>query len=155
MELKLEENRKKKVLYLTNIESPYRVSFFNELSKECELTVLYEREKSKNRDEKWSKSQKGQYKKICYKGLNIANENAFSVRFILEIFYSYDEIIVGCYNSPVQMVAILLMRLLHKKYMVNIDGESFIKDNNWKSYLKKFFLKKCLYLCHPFRAWHT
>ena len=21
--------------------------------------------------------------------------------------------------------------------------------------LKKFFLKKCLYLCHPFRAWHT
>ena len=141
MDLWSEKNKKKKILYLTNIESPYRTAFFNEFSKACELTVLYEREKSKNRNEKWAKSITAQYKKLCFGGLNISNENAFSLRFILEIFHSYDEIIVGCYNSPIQMVAILLMRLLHKKYIVNIDGEVFITNSGMKSYFKKFFLQ--------------
>ena len=35
-----------KILWLTNIPSPYRVDFFNELGKYCELTVLFERETS-------------------------------------------------------------------------------------------------------------
>lgn len=33
-----------KILWLTNIPSPYRVKFFNELGKKCELTVLFEKE---------------------------------------------------------------------------------------------------------------
>ena len=42
-----------RVLYLANIPSPYRVDFFNELGKKCELTVLFETQNSKERDEKW------------------------------------------------------------------------------------------------------
>ena len=33
----------KKVLLVTNIPSPYRVDFFDELGKLCDLTVVYER----------------------------------------------------------------------------------------------------------------
>ena len=40
----------KRILYLTNIQVPYRVRFFNELSKKCDLTVLYERSQSGNRN---------------------------------------------------------------------------------------------------------
>jgi putative colanic acid biosynthesis glycosyltransferase len=43
-----------KVLFLTNIPSPYRVEFFNELGKQCELTVLYELKQAKDRDAKWN-----------------------------------------------------------------------------------------------------
>lgn len=42
-----------KVLFLTNIPSPYRADFFQELGKRCELTVLYELDKAKDRNENW------------------------------------------------------------------------------------------------------
>ena len=32
----------KKVLFITNIPAPYRVDFYNELGKACDLTVIYE-----------------------------------------------------------------------------------------------------------------
>ena len=31
-----------KVLFLANVPSPYRVEFFNALSTDCDLTVLYQ-----------------------------------------------------------------------------------------------------------------
>ena len=42
-----------KVLFLTNLPSPYRVKFFSELGNLCELTVLYERKSASDRDDKW------------------------------------------------------------------------------------------------------
>lgn len=36
----------KKVLYVTNLPAPYKVTFFNLLSREVELTVVYKREKA-------------------------------------------------------------------------------------------------------------
>ena len=42
-----------KILWLTNIPSPYRVGFFNELGKKTELTVAFEREFSDARDDIW------------------------------------------------------------------------------------------------------
>lgn len=46
----------KKILYITNHEVPYRVEFFNQLSKKCILTVIYENNGNNIRNEKWSKS---------------------------------------------------------------------------------------------------
>ena len=46
--------KKMKVLFLTNIPSPYRVDFFNQLGKYCELTVLYELGYATNRDKNWT-----------------------------------------------------------------------------------------------------
>jgi len=42
-----------KILWLTNVPSPYRVDFFNELGKKCELTVLFEKRTSDERDRSW------------------------------------------------------------------------------------------------------
>ena len=35
-----------KILYLTNVPSPYMVNYFNELGKFCELTVLFDKSTS-------------------------------------------------------------------------------------------------------------
>ncbi len=59
--------KKTKVLYITNIENPYRNVFFNKLSKKCDLTVLYERKKSSVRNNEWAKSIEGKYKRIYLK----------------------------------------------------------------------------------------
>lgn len=131
----------KKVLYLTNIKSPYRVRFFNELARYCDLTVLYEREKSSSRNAEWEKSERGAYKRKYLNGIHIGNENAFSFRILKELFAGYDRIIVGCYNSPVQMKAILVMRLLHIPYVLNLDGEPFLEGDGLKSRMKHFFIR--------------
>lgn len=39
------------VMSLTNIPSPYRVKFFNELGTKCDLTVVFEKRSSSERDE--------------------------------------------------------------------------------------------------------
>lgn len=130
----------KKVLYLSNIEVPYRVRFLNELAGKCDLTVLYERERSSNRNAAWAQSEERNYRIKYLKGLKVGSENGFSFGVLKEIFSGYDCVIVGCYNSPVQMMAILAMRLFRKKYIVNLDGAPFF-DGGIKTKLKCFFLK--------------
>lgn len=131
----------KKVLYISNIEVPYRVEFFNQLAKKCNLTVLYERNKSKNRDVKWTSSIEKKYNVKYLNVIKIKNENSFNLSIIKYIFGKYDKIIFGCYNSPVQMFAILLMKLFRKSYILNLDGEVFVKSFGIKNKLKKFFIK--------------
>lgn len=131
----------KKVLYLSNIEVPYRVRFFNELSRHCDLTVLYEREKSSNRNRDWTRSESGSCKNKFLHGIPIGGEHAFSLGILKELFSGYDLVIVGCYNSPVQMMAILVMRIFRIPYVLNTDGETFLAPEEFKTKFKYFFLK--------------
>lgn len=131
----------KKILYISNIEVPYRVQFFNEVAKYCDLIVVYERSKSLNRDEKWASSTENNFRTFYLDGYMLGNESSFSLGIVKYLFGEFDEIVFGCYNTPMQMFSILLMRIFHKRYCINIDGETFITDNGIKSKLKKFFLK--------------
>jgi len=137
----------KKVLYISNIEVPYRVRFFNELAEKCDLIVLYERKSSTNRDDRWTRSVEGKYTVKYLNGISTKAENAFSFGILKEIFSGYDSIIIGCYNSPVQMLAIMALRCLRKPYFVNLDGEAFLEGNGIKPRIKRAFLKgACGYL---------
>lgn len=132
----------KNVLYISNIEVPYRNEFFNLLSKKVNLTVLYERKVSSNRDKKWASSVKSEYKKEYLKGIKIKKESVFSLSILKYIFSKkYDKIIIGCYNSPSQILAILTMKLFRKKYILNFDGECFFEGKNLKSKLKRVLAK--------------
>lgn len=130
----------KRILYITNIEVPYRVRFFNELAKKYDLTVLYERKKSANRNTEWAKSENKQYKTIYLNGLKIGNESGFDIRIIKYILSGYDAIIIGCCNSKAQIFAMTFMRILRKPYILNIDGELFI-GAGFKSKLKSLVIK--------------
>ena len=131
----------KKVLYISNIEVPYRVRFLNELAKECDLTVLYERKRSSNREKNWAKSTEGLYRTKYLRGIKIGGEYCFSFGILKEIFSKYDCIIIGCYSSVVQMMAILALRMFRKPYCLNLDGEPFVEQTGMKSKLKRFFLR--------------
>lgn len=132
----------KKILYVSNIEVPYRVRFFNEFSKHCDLTVLYTRKKSSSRNEKWAASENHRFKTEYLTGVKFGAEDSISFGILKYVFSKrYDSVILGCYNSPTQMLAILLMRFFKKTYFLNIDGEVFINGNGLKAKLKRFFLK--------------
>lgn len=130
----------KKILYITNIQVPYRVRFFNQLSKECDLTVLYERSQPGNRDASWSHSIKENYTHYFLDGIKIGNESTFSLKIIRYLIDDYDEIVLGCYSTPVQMFANLFLRLIKKPFIMNFDGEIFADDKGFKTYMKKFFI---------------
>lgn len=131
----------KKILYLSNTPVPYRVKFFNFLAEKCDLTVVYEREFSANRNKKWTSSVEHKYKSIFLRGIRFKNESSFSLRILKYVLASFDSVIVGCYNSPSQMIAILTLRLFNKRFYINLDGEPFIEQKGFKAGLKKFFLK--------------
>lgn len=127
----------KKVLYLSNIEVPYRTVFFNQLNERCDLTVLYERRISSSRDLKWTQSQKKLYKSEYLQGHNISSENAFSFRIVKWLLRDFDCYIIGCFNSPVQILAIHILKILGKKIIISHDGENFLPEGI-KSKLKKY-----------------
>ena len=132
----------KKVLYISNIEVPYRTEYFNQLSKEVDLTVLYERKKSSNRDDNWTNSVERNFKTKYLKGFKFKNEYSFDLRIIKYAFTKkYDQIIIGCYNSPSQMILIFLMKLFRRKYILNLDGEIFVSNKSFKNRIKLFFIK--------------
>jgi glycosyltransferase involved in cell wall biosynthesis len=126
----------KSILYVSNIEVPYRTQFFNLLARYCNLTVLYERRKSNNRDESWSNDQKGSFTKIFLDGKDIGNESSFSFSILKYVFGKYDYVIFGCFNSPVEVFAYQMMKIFHKPYFLNFDGESFFETNTIKGKLK-------------------
>lgn len=66
-----------RVLFLTNIPSPYRVNFFNELGKYVELTVLFEIGTSTERDDSWKKYQFDNFKGIVMEGKRTSLDTAF------------------------------------------------------------------------------
>lgn len=131
----------KKVLYISNIEVPYRVRFLNQLSRECDLTVLYERERSSNREKNWAKSTQCRFRTKYLRGIKLGGEYCFSFGILKEIFSGYDCVVIGCYSSMVQMMAILAMRLFRKPYYLNLDGEPYVDKTGLKSKVKRFFLR--------------
>lgn len=130
----------KKVLYISNVQVPYRSKFFDLLAEECELTVLYERSQAGSRDLTWAQSIKGKYKKEFLDGIKIGDESSFSLRIIKYLIKDYDVIILGCYSTPAQMFANLFLRLIRKPFIMNFDGEIFADDKSLKSHLKRFFI---------------
>ena len=132
-----------KVLYVSNIEVPYRTAFFNQLSKKVDLTVLYERLNSVNRNEEWTKSVKSSFKKLFLKGINIKNEYAIDLSILKYVLSKrYDIIIFGCLNSPSQIIAMRVMKILKRKYILNLDGEYFTNINILKKTVKTILAKK-------------
>lgn len=129
----------KKVLYITNIPVPYRVKFFNALAAHCDLTVLFERRRGDNRDEAWARSENIRFRAKFGRGLPLGAENGFSFKILKEAFSSYDAVIFGCCNSPVQLMAMTLLHLARRPYLLNMDGEIFL-GSSWKGRLKRFFL---------------
>lgn len=125
----------KRVLYMTNIEVPYRVRFFNELAKHCDLTVLYEKRTFEQRDQRWAQSEETTHRREYLK-----NEHLWFNGIMKYVCGNYDVIIVGCYNSPVQMLAMLIMRLYRIPFTINLDGEPFLNGKGLKNRAKHFFL---------------
>lgn len=130
-----------KVLFLTNIPSPYRVDFFNELGELCDLTVLYERHKAGNRDEKWRASEAENFKEIYLDGKKFGDESSISFSVLKYLKdRTFDIIVIGGYSTPTGMLAISYLKLKKIPFTLNVDGGMIKKDNFIKKIIKTSFI---------------
>lgn len=131
-----------KVLFLTNVPSPYRVDFFNELGKHCELTVLFEKQTSDERDDSWKNYTFENFKGIFLKGKSYKTDGAicFGVLKYLKRG-AFDHIVCTNFSSPTGMMAIEYMRLKKIEYYLESDGGFPKNSKGFKEALKKHFIK--------------
>lgn len=132
-----------RVLFLTNIPSPYRIDFFNELGKTCELTVIFERATALDREDEWLNSQSFSFKAVFLRGFKVGNDSALSFQVLCKIKKNcYDVVIIGGYSTPTGMLAILTMRTKKIPFILNSDG-GFIKDDSiYKGGVKRYFISR-------------
>lgn len=111
-----------KVLWLTNIPSPYRVKFFNEFGKYCDLTVLFEKKASDERDESWKKFHAEYFHAVYLKGKSIGVAEAFCPEVVKYLNHIYDHIIVTNFSDPTGMLAIATLKAKRIPYIIESDG---------------------------------
>lgn len=130
-----------RVLFITNCPAPYRVKFFNELSKYCDLTVAFELANAKNRDRDWKSQEEYQFRAIFMKSWFQKEEGAFcpEIRQYIKEFRN-DMIIVGGYSTPTGMYSITYMKNHRIPFILNSDGGMIKNDSGIKVWVKRFFI---------------
>lgn len=131
-----------RVLFLTNVPSPYRVAFFNELGKLCDLTVLFEKRTSDERNDTWKNYRFDNFKGIFLKGKSISVDDGLCpevVRYLQKD--RYDHIVITSFTSPTGMIAIEWMRLLGMEYWLESDGGMPKDGKGFKERVKTHFIK--------------
>ena len=129
-----------KVLWLTNIPSPYRVKFFNELGKKCKLTVLFEKKSSSERDDSWKNFETENFSAIFMPGKSVGVAEAICPSVVKYINKKYDHIIVTNYSDPTGMLAIFYMKMKKIHYEIEGDGAFPIRSSGIKKVIKKYLL---------------
>ena len=132
-----------KVLYFTNLPVPYRMDFFNQLGKFCNLTVWVETEKRKKSNTNWLKRNKAET--FCFeqlKKIEFSDSKYINYGYLKKLKKEkYDIVVVGTYYSPSAMLFIETLRMLRIPYILNSDGGFVRQDSILKKAVKKHFIK--------------
>ena len=131
-----------KVLYITNLTTPYRIDFFNELGKLCELTVLVESVAVEHRNQDWlSRVKATNFKIYCLPGFYKGKEIRLNYGLTSWLKRNqYDVVVLGGYSTLTAMVAAMIMRLRRIPYILNADGGFIGEEGTAKKKIKSFFI---------------
>lgn len=131
-----------KVLWLTNIPSPYRVDFFNELGKSCKLYVLFEKADSSDRNKSWVSHSFLHFTGIFLTGISVATDKAFCPKVIRILRQKcFDIIVVNNPATPTGILAIEYMKLLKMTYLIEGDGGTPKDGKGIKERYKKHLIR--------------
>jgi len=130
----------RKVLIISNIPSPYKIDFFNELGKYVELTAWFESQNERNR--KWEIKHIGDnFKYEFLKGITIRVSNHFNINVLKKLSKErFDVYVIGGYSTLTEIIAINWLKKNNVPFILCIDG-GFIKNENK---LMRFFKKKLI-----------
>lgn len=129
----------KRVLFLTNFASPYRVHFFDELGKYMDITVLYSDrvEDIKHRNADWFEKGEGGFQAVqLTKVASVGDEN-LCLDVLKYLKKDYDAILIGGYSSPTAILAMGYLRLKGIPFYMEVDGGLIRQEGKLKYFVKK------------------
>ncbi len=131
-----------KVLYIVNVPAPYMVNYFNELGKYCELTVIFEKDRSSERDKSWLDYKCENFKPIILKGISTAVDYAFAPQIVKYLKKNtYDFIFISNMASLTGITAINYLKFRKIPYFLESEG-GFAKDGKgFKERFKRNLMK--------------
>lgn len=130
----------KRVLFITNYPSPYRVQFYDELGKHLDVTVLFADriEEKVTRSAEWFVESRGGFHMVQLQ------KRAFTVGgrdLCLDVTEwvrkDFDAIVVCGYSSPTAILAMAYMRLKKIPFYMEVDGGLIREDSKLKYAIKK------------------
>lgn len=133
----------KRVLFLTNYPSPYRVHFFDELGKYLEVTVLFSdrAEEKTHRDAAWFVSGEGRFRNVqLTKRIAGGKKRSLCWDVIPWLRRDFDAIVVCGYSSPTAMLAMAYLRLHRIPFYMEVDGGLIREDSGIKYGFKKLLV---------------
>lgn len=139
----MEKRDMKKVLFLTNYPSPYRVRFFDELAKYVDVTVLFadRKEKQKHRNMQWYIQGEGRFQAVQLEKHLVAFGRFDLCTDVLPwLKKEFDEVVVCGYSNPTMILAMLYMRLHRIPFCMEVDGGLIRQDSKPKYLVKKFLV---------------
>ena len=141
---------RKKVLFTTNVPSPYRVDFFNELGKYVDLVVFFEKNTSTERDCSWENYSFVNFKGVILDGKETSVDSAYCPSIVDEFKkYTFDYIFICNYFSKTgfKLISYLIKKII-KKFIfsharmclsTSIENDNYflsngVKKNNIRRY---------------------
>ena len=131
----------KRVLFLTNLPTPYRIDFYRELGKLCDLTVVIEARRSKDLHFNWNDND---IKTFTLHYLNDGLLDEEKVNWSVLSFLSkkkFDVIVVSTYHTYTGMLSLAYMKARNIPYVFETDG-GMIADA--ESAAKKWYKTKLI-----------
>ena len=130
----------KKIIYFTTVPVPYKVAFFEELGKKCELTVVFENKTVSYREDSWMVTKFKNFRAFFLEGLNVKGKKISSQAVSFLKKEKFDHIIIGCYSTFAQMKAQCYL-IRHKiPYIISSDGGMIKNDKGFQKRLKCYFI---------------
>ena len=130
----------KRVLFLTNYPSPYRVHFFDELAKYAQVTVLFadRAENKKHRNAQWYTQGEGKFHAVqLKKQIAAVGSNALCTDVTDWLKKDFDAIVVCGYSNPTVIFAMAYMRLHKIPFYMEVDGGLIRQEKKSKYLVKK------------------
>ncbi len=132
------------IAVITNIPTPYRKAQLEFWGKvvENDINVFYCAHRKEGRH--WNVGASKGIKEIFLRGFGFRSLY-FNPSIVHTVFKKYEVFIVGGYGYPTVMIAIMLLRIMRKKYVLAIDGvpPATIKQDKkgFMNHLRKFFIR--------------
>ena len=118
----------------------YRVFFFNELGRYCDLTVTFERYFATGFPNRWNDKLAQNFKAIFVKSSDVGAEGALSFELLKIDLSEFDCIVVSSYSSPAEILLLIKLKITHTPYMLEVDGGIVKNDNIIKYMIKRYLI---------------
>lgn len=133
----------KRVMFLTNVASPYRTRFFETLGMWMDVTVLLteSNESQTHRSADWFENGGSCFHKVMLSGRGLtAGGEKLRPDVISWLKKPFDAIVICGYSNPTAILAMLWLRMHRRPFFIEVDGGLIREDSPMKYRIKKWLI---------------